>query len=329
METKGIRIENWLHSLLVYNLCDIEEFDEVYEQMRSRDRQGHEITSDLWGYVLNAGSDVRHYGLVSYVWKRKVALGDLIPSDETAQRIIDMAVAAGDVEFVNEIFAFYSAKDLDFPVDDVSVLVEAHINSDNLANAFFDLCIMHRTGIAVGEKAMRRILEYMLRTGAQPRDAWTILQKIAEKKFTIPLPLAKVVLELCHCYALDDRDVVLEAIAFYNDLSMLCPEGVRDVAVYNILIDTSRRAGNYQAAMFVIKEMSALGVVRNSETFEYIILACLEAGNSESAYRYFGDMRQQHGLSLDGHAKTRIGQVLADMSDGYSGRLHLELHSKA
>lgn len=312
METKGIHVEDWLHSLLIYNLCDVGEYDEVYNLMLSRDAQGHEMTADLWVYVLSASSEVHHYGIVSYAWKRKLSPERLLPSDEVSRRVINMAILAGDTEFVNEIYNLYAMKGHDFPLDDVSELVEAHINSKSnskfgrLASAFYDLCTMHKSGIPIGEKITSIILDYMIRKKIRPRDSWIVLQRFTKNmNSSIPMPLAKTLLKVYQHNVHHDKGAVDDGITLYKEMYSLCPEGTRDVTVFNSLIDMSRRGGNYQAAMFVINEMALLGIVRNSETFEHIILTCLDAKNILSASRYLLDMKSQ-GLSFSEAGRMRI-----------------------
>lgn len=58
--------------------------------------------------------------------------------------------------------------------------------------------------------------------------------------------------------------------------------------------------------MFIIKEMSALNVMPLDETFEDIILMCLEHNNFGSAYHYFQDFMERGGrLSKDAAVQIR------------------------
>ena len=61
MQGEGIRIQPWLHDMLVYNLCEAEEFDEVLKIMRWRISSGEMmISASLWYSLLDTASRALH-----------------------------------------------------------------------------------------------------------------------------------------------------------------------------------------------------------------------------------------------------------------------------
>ena len=324
METKGIPIETWLHSLLVYNLCDVEEFDEVLDLMRSRDKQNHEITPDLWKYVLDAASLALHHNMTSYVWTHRVGLGYLQPSDRVCSNVLTVAARVGDSGLATSVFHFLAGTGHSMTLYDYERMADAHVVSGDIFSAFEILCGMHKGGVCVKESSTRSILTYMIRHQVRARDAWAMLKRLQAMKYAIPVLCAKVVIELCEHHSLHDARAVDDGIALYKELYTLCPEGA-DVSTYNTLINMCRHGKNHVAAMFVIKEMASLGVVPDSTTFEYIILTCLDFGNYASAYMYFRDMLER-GCAVGEEGRAGIRRMTAGSTDVYAIKLTSHPH---
>ena len=63
MNVEGIRIQPWLHDMMVYILCEAEEIDEALKIMRQRTSNGEMILSaTLWYSFLDAASRALHVG---------------------------------------------------------------------------------------------------------------------------------------------------------------------------------------------------------------------------------------------------------------------------
>lgn len=319
METKGIHIENWLHSLLVYNLCEFEEFDEVLNLMRSRDSQNYDITYDLWMYVLDVASEAMHHETTAYVWKHRVGLGYLYPSYGVCSNALTVASRTGDTELAASVFRFLTDTGVPLNLEDYERMVETHVMSGDLFTAFDVLCNMHKAGIELEESSTRSVLTYMILNKTNPGDAWAMLKKLKAMKYEIPTRCAKSVIQLCEHTALYESSVVDTGIAFYKELHTLCPEGA-DVLIYNSLINMCRRGRNHKAAMFAVKEMASLGIVPDATTFEHMVGTCLEARNYRSAYMYFQDMMER-GHEVSEEAQTQIRELCSAVDDVYAMKL--------
>lgn len=327
MERKGIPVDAWLHSILVYNLCDAEEFDEVLKLMRSRADQGHEMSLNLWFYVLDVASEALHHETTKYIWKHVVELGFLKPSYGVCSNVLTIASRTGDTELATSVFRFLAETEVPFSLDDYEKLVETYVMAGDLYTAFDTLCTMQKSGIALEESSTRAILTYMIRSKTNPRDAWAMLKQLKAQKRDIPLGCANVVIELCEHAPIDDTSAVEDAIAFYKELYSLCPSGA-NVATYNSLITTCRRAKDTKACMFAVKEMAALGVMPDTTTFERLILMCLDSGNYRSAYMYFQDLLDRK-LSLSEAARAEIRQLCQGCDDEFALRLSLHSHIRS
>ncbi|KAJ9208829.1 hypothetical protein DTO021D3_46 [Paecilomyces variotii] len=325
MERKDIPVESWLHSLLVYNLCEVEEFDEVLNLMRGRVNQGHEMTLNLWLYVLDLASEALHHELTTYVWTRVVELGYLNPSRGVCSNVLTLASRTGDTELAASVLRFFEKTGVPFSLEDYEKFVETHLMAGDLYTAFNILCGMHESGTELEQSSVRGILTYMIRTGTQPRDAWAMLKRIKSSGKSVPIGCANVVIELCEHASPDGDSAVDQAIRFYKELYTLCPGGA-DVATYNSIIQICRNAKDTQACMFVIKEMAALGVSPDATTFERLIQMSLDSGNFQSGLMYFRDMTER-GFTLNRAAETEIWKQCQQSEDEFASLLRSSLQT--
>lgn len=316
MAVKDIYMENWLHNLLVYNLCEFEDFDAVLHLMRSRNNQGHDITLDLWYYVLDAASRAHHVQATRYVWRRVVELGYLHPPYGICSNVLSVASRGGDTRLAGSVLDHLGDSDIPLVAEDYERMAEAHLLAEDLQSAFGVICRMHNDGVPLHGSSTRSILTYMIETQTHPNTAWDILKQLKSMRFDIPVECANVVIEQCEMQAVHDSSMVNVGVALYKELYSLCTSGA-NVSTYNSLISMCRRGDNRQAAMFIVKEMSGLGVVPDDTTFEQIILACLDGGNFRSAYLYFQDLLGRGG-DVSEEAGAQIRTFSSHTSDNYA-----------
>lgn len=327
MERKDIPIENWLHSMMIYQLCDFQEFDEVYRLMLARNEQGHDMTLALWTHVLNTASHAQHMVTIRYVWRRMVELGYLHPSEETRNNVLALAARLGDIEQAESVFRFLADQEIAPRLQDFEHRMEAHVNAGDLSTAFHVLCTMQDVGITPGENSLKPILTYMIESKIDRREAWQMLKHLQNANNNIPLDAVQVIAELCEHHAREDPTVVDDAVGFYRELYSLCPGGA-NVQVYNTLIRMCRIARNREAGMFLVREMASLGVIPNATTFEAIVLMCLDANNYQSAYMYFQDMLKRDA-TVSPQAAREIQELCGKSVNEFAMRLQYHPQIKA
>ncbi|KAJ5081931.1 hypothetical protein NUU61_010195 [Penicillium alfredii] len=319
MERKEVFVENWLHSFLIYNLCDFNELDEVERLMRRRVDQYHEMTFPLWFHVLGAATEAHHGALTRYVWQQRVELGHLQPPAQLCRQVLALASRLGDPDLASSVFRFFSYHKISCGLEDYERLAEAHVGAGDLPGAFEVLCSMHEAGIALEESSTRAVVAYMIQSKIDRREAWQMLKRLKNVKRCIPIGCVRAIADLCEHDAQHDPSVADDGVGFYKELYTLCPEGA-DVRVYNALIRMCRRARNREAGMFIVKEMAAFGVVPNATTFETIILMCLDANNFRSAYMYFQDLVKRDA-SVSEEAQKEICEICSGSVDEFALRL--------
>ncbi|KAL4793257.1 hypothetical protein BDV19DRAFT_366906 [Aspergillus venezuelensis] len=307
MEKKGIEVKDWLHSLLVYYLCEVKELDPVLQLMESRMNQGHEMTEGLWKHVLRAAAHENHHAITSFVWKNFVELGVKPPGPELCSQILNVAANYGDVQLaasVRQMIQHHSETSL--KSGDCETMFIARLTGGDLEGALDLLCELHQEKHTFKKSSIESILGRCLAKKVLPGDAWSILREFKETGRKVPLLCARIVVDSCTRVAHADPFAVDDGIAFYKELHTLCDERP-SLDLFNSLLKMARTGNNAQAAMFFVKEMAALHVLPDSETFQHLIVMCLKSGNYQSARLYLDDLHKQNfRLSHATRAMLRI-----------------------
>ncbi|KAJ5993900.1 Ribonucleoprotein LSM domain eukaryotic/archaea-type [Penicillium sp. IBT 35674x] len=319
MERKGMQITNWLHSMVIYQLCDFQELDEVYRLMQARVEQGHDMTPELWAHVLKTASKALHYDLTRFIWRRQVDLGYLEPSQDIYGNAMAVASDAGDIDLALAIFRSCDNRGFPLKAQDYHRLVEIYLRSGDLAATFKLFCTMQELGLVPAEHSTEAVVSHMIERNTDPREAWQMLKHLKNEKWEVPIGCVRIIAELCEQLAHDDPSVVDDAVGFYKELYTLCPEGA-DVRVYNSLIRMCRHGQNRQSGLFLVKEMASFGVVPDAITFESLILMCLDARNYQSAYMYLRDLLDR-GDEVSDETRKQIRDLCSQSVHEFAVRL--------
>ncbi|RAL17713.1 pentatricopeptide repeat protein [Aspergillus homomorphus CBS 101889] len=319
MERKGVVVESWLFNMLVYYLCELQEWDEVLRLMRSRTEQHREITPELCSYVLEMASMAAHTETIWFIWKHKVELRYLRPSHAICNKVLGVAAHIGDVDLASSVIQYMAESEFNVTLQNYECMVAAHVVSGDLYAGLEVLCRMHKAGISLRHDSTRLVLKHMIEKNVNPRDVWAMLKKLKATKLPVPLLCALVVFEKCEHEALSDPLAVEDGVALYNELYTLCPNKA-DVSLFNVLINMCRRGENSDAGMFVVHEMAKLGVVPDGVTFEHLVMMCLDTGNYESAYMYFQDLLYR-GFSPSDETRAAIREICSHSRDQYARQL--------
>ena len=319
MERKDMFVENWLHGMIIYTLCDHQEFHEVFDLMRARVDQGHDMSNSLWAHVLTTASEALHHPTVRFVWRRMVELDYMHPPAEVCDNVLKVASKVGDTELSSSVSRYLDQNNIKLGRGQHEHLVEAHVSAGDLPAAFEALCAMHESGTPLADSSTAAVLAYMIENKTDRREAWQMLKRLKNEKRSIPIECVRAIVDLCEHDAHEDPSVVDDGVGFYKELYTLCPEGA-DVRVYNALIRMCRTAKNRQSGMFLVKEMASLGVVPNAITFESIILMCLDAGNFRSGFMYFQDLIKRDA-KVSQETQKEILEICSGSVDEFAMRL--------
>ena len=76
-----MRVPTYLYDIMVYTLCDLEEYEEVLEIMQYRINSGEkDISASMWAHILDTASRALHHRTTLYAWSERVDSDYLNPS---------------------------------------------------------------------------------------------------------------------------------------------------------------------------------------------------------------------------------------------------------
>ncbi|EED15527.1 pentatricopeptide repeat protein [Talaromyces stipitatus ATCC 10500] len=311
MEGKGIPLEQWLHSLLVYKLCDADEFTEALRLIRSRSNKAKSISSAMWLYLLRAAIRNSHYETVRYVWNNAVDLGYQDLSVPDCRDVLGFASDHGDIGFAESVFRHLSTLQKHPTSYDYEKLVQVYAQNADVKSAFEIICQMHKSRIPIESECTRPVLQSMETKLSDPTILWSEIRGLRKRGYEIPTTLANIVIQhtevLFQRGSLSASRAIDLAVYIYKDLFDICTDGA-NTETFNSLISLCHQTSKPGICTFFVKEMASLDVSPDQRTLETLILSCLDCGNDSSASKYLADLQAQ-GWQLSDLVKDRIREI--------------------
>lgn len=297
-EEEETKIKPWLYDMIVYTLCDVEEFDEALKIMRYRGSSGELLISGtLWSYLLDTASRALHYGATLYAWRKRVETSYFNPPSGVCINVLSTAARRGDFHLATDVFRILGNRAETLQLFHYESLLETYLASSDLKTAFTLLSVMISSGVPPSESSTRPIYLHLRQNASSPASALSILRDLHESNRPICAPAVNVIIEaFVHHRDLDS------AIETYKTLHELCPSGAT-TSTFNALFRGCAKAVRKDLAMFFVSEMVALKVAPNALTYDRLVLVCLNADEEEAeeektgqgfadAWRYFEEMRR-------------------------------------
>ncbi|SLM33839.1 Pentatricopeptide repeat [Lasallia pustulata] len=296
MNVEGIRIQPWLHDMMVYVLCEAEEIDEALKIMRQRTSNGEMmISATLWYSFLDAASRALHLEATLYAWRKRVESGYLNPPSGICLNVLATASRHGNFRLATDVFRILGNRTYTFQLHHYEALLEAYINGYDLRSALTLLCVMYSSGVPPTESSTRALFIYLRQKPFWPTKAFQILKELKDSKWDIPTPAVNCIIEAC----VHQNDLA-QAIEHYKNLHTLCSAGPT-TATFNVLLRGCSQTARKDLAMFLASEMLALNVPPDALTYDRLILVCLDADasydtcNTDTGYkdalRYLAEMK--------------------------------------
>ena len=296
----GKKIESWLHDLLIYTLCDIDEFDEVLHLMRYREDAGEgEISPALWSHILDTASQILHQEATTCVWRKQVEAGFLNPSLGVCLNVINTAARHGDSRIAFDVFRLLRGRKYAPQIYHYEALIESLVSgsSADLKQAAEVLSDMVSAGVPPTEGSTRPIYFFLKHYPKYFSDLVAILEELKAEKRPIPVPLVHLLLE-AH---ISRNDLSAAVECYKTQITHFIPSGPTLQTIL-ILLRCCHTARRKDVALFLAEELRRLKMKSTSEVFEHLILACVhglpEAGERpeqgwDDAWRYFVEMHER------------------------------------
>lgn len=313
---EGIGIQSWLQDMIVYILCDIEEFDEVLAITRQRVSSGNlTISPTLWFYILDTASRSLHHSATLYVWRKRVETFYLNPPSGMCVNILSTAARHGDFRLASDVCRILGNRREKLQLHHYESLLESYTVASDLKTALNILSVMTSSGVSPSASSVRPVYTLLCQTPSLLPSAVPILHELREMDHPVPITVVNVVIQ-----AFVTQKDLGSAVETYNTLQVLCPSGPI-TATFNELFRGCWQAARKDLAMFLASEMVALNIAPDLLTYDRLILICLKAAAThgaedayDDAWRYFQEMR---GMSWWPCRKTilELLQAGAEKSD--------------
>ncbi|OBT72966.1 hypothetical protein VF21_08479 [Pseudogymnoascus sp. 05NY08] len=334
---RHIPVEPWLYDILVYVFSEAGELPTALSILQSRaedpDRNPlypdpQDVSPGIWPYFLDTCAAAYDYAGVLYVWRKRVEIDYLRPSDGTLANVLNTAALAGDPALATSALKMLADRKGELPTSSYEAMLEAYATAKDVTNAFRVLCIM---GKASGESASKtpssattRPLFKLLREEGPDgiQDAWKALKPLQEEGKEIPIAAVNVILEA----ATSSGELGL-AMRLYKELvssqsaaalkteqpdsptaEVAASPNIRyktsrkalrvhpDTTTINVLLQGCTKirssASPKRMAMYLASEMARQGIRPDELTYDRLILVCLHEGQQdyEDAFRYLEEM---------------------------------------
>ncbi|KKZ66296.1 hypothetical protein EMCG_07960 [[Emmonsia] crescens] len=318
MQAQNIPIEPWLYSLLIYNLCAVEDFDMILELMLKWINNGNELSPNLWFHILVAASESFHEKCVSFVWKKRVQSGLINPPYGVCSNILIMTSRTGNTSLASKVFRVLREREGIFLLEDYNCLVDTYLAAGNLSLALRVLCTAQTATFTLDETATRSIFTYCIEKNIPPRTVWQKLTNMKTKeRRNVPLVAVNAVIEM----AVHHKSMTV-ALEFYRELADVFKHRP-SATTFNHLIRGCRVTGAHEMANFFVQEMILLDVFPDRMTYEYLVLLCVDAGRFREAHRYFVEMMDS-GFALTPGSKVHVRTRCFDSEDQYAKLLQYD-----
>ena len=288
VQRQGIRIQPWLYDTILYNLCDVEEFDEALSILQFRVDNGEQLISgELWYYFLDTASRALHHAATLYAWRERVETGYLNPPSGICLNVLNVAARHSDSALATSVFRILGSRTQTLQLYHYEALLESYLPT-NLKMAFTVLTLMIASGQPPTDSTTRPLFLHLRQSASLPSAALSILRDLKKQNHSIPPEAVNVIIEsFIHHNDLD------AAVEVYKKLHTLSPKGAT-TATFNILFRGCRTRKDL--AMFLAAEMVAMKLAPNPLTYDRLILVCLSAAEGDDgmddAWRYFNEMRK-------------------------------------
>ncbi|KAH7385497.1 hypothetical protein DE146DRAFT_208839 [Phaeosphaeria sp. MPI-PUGE-AT-0046c] len=297
MVNQDARVEPWLFDHAMWTLLEFGETEEAFHVLALKDgtkrRQNGtgsaKLSSALWGALLDAAARQQLYEPVSMVWNIQVQPGYLKPGTGACLSVLALAARYGDVHLATDVFRVLTARETIFTTHHYELLIQTHLNANDLSAALSVISIMADTKLKVDAGTCNPLFVYLRREKAgepsRPMAAFYILQDFEASGRKVPTAAINACMQAS--IALKRFE---EAIEIYKALHTVSHSGP-NTQTFNTLFQGCHQNNRKELAMFFANEMIQLQLKPDRLTYDRLISVSLESGDLEDALLYYQEMR--------------------------------------
>ena len=287
MEELPIPIHTWLHDLMIYSLCVVEDFDEVLWLLERRMKSDeHPISPTLWSHALDTASQAMHYPLTAYIFRTRVEPQYLNPSLGMLANILAVAARHRDVGLASSSFnLLFRRSDGLLQDQHYETLLETYLAADDLKNAIIVLTTMAAAGESLSESSTRHLYRYLCRNPFSTGTAKEMLSEIKDEGREVPIEALNTLIES----RIFHRSIS-DAIEIYKSMQSISPNIRPNQATFALLLRGCAHHRFSRTASLLVDEMRAMNVRFNGAMYDRLVLECVN--NDNGMERVFRKIQQ-------------------------------------
>ena len=312
MREANVNIETWLYDLLIYGLCDVQEFDEALSILKYRiNHEGRDsiathgdhdlkefVSTNVWYHFLDSASRAMHIEATTFVYNARVAPGYLNPSAGMCQNILICAARSGNTKLATSVFNVLTKRSGNpIQLHHFETLIEGYIGSGDLKTAMTLLSTAQQSGHTPVKGSTRPILLALRESRDHTQAALECLENLRDESRSVPLAALNLIIEAF--VSLDDFEGALRA---YNGLSTFdsprpsdSPHRrlVPDTETFNLLLQGCYQVQDKTKATLLASEMVALKINPDPLTYDTLVRICVKCDTEmDDAWRYVLEARK-------------------------------------
>lgn len=295
MDEKKIEVQLWLRRLLLYGLCDVEDFQAAVEVASTLPDIGEEMSMDIWCYLLDISSKAYHHGMVAYIWSKMISKDSFNPATGVCINVLTTAARAGDPRLATSVFRVLTQRNETIQLTEYETLIEALLKASSPESALRVLCALPRVDIDPEDGTTRSLVSF-LRADNQypPSAAWSFLGSLAAEADgadapSVPIAVVNAIME-AH---VDVREPLGAQNVYdaHTDARLPTP----NLRTFHILLRACVALGDVQEVERIFRMMSTFDVNADLFSYELAKQTALEARDYKAVDQYAAEIREIGG----------------------------------
>lgn len=201
--------------------------------------------------------------------------------------VLDTAARHGDPQLAVESMKILTSRSTILAIHHYEALVEAHIRSLDIYNAFRTITVMSQAGIEPAGSSTRAIFEFLAHKAKHPAQ-WSlrVLRQMHHDGCVVHISAFNVVLELF--YFERSYTQMFEVYKDWLSQDIIKP----NIDTFNLLLRGLRFMGHdiKDNCTFIVAELQRHAVEPDSITYDRLILACITVKDIDLALAYLDEM---------------------------------------
>ena len=298
MKKGHIPVPGWLYDILIYVFAEAGEHETALQLLQQvaenpdlnplERNSPDDVGKGVWSYLLDSAAAAYEYESVFYVWRKRVEIGYVRPSDGTLINILNTAALAGDSGLATDALKMLAERGGKLEVGAYEALLESYCGSGDIGNAIRVLGIMERAAMGEGMSGVGRPDSgstrplYMLLKDAGTHGieaAWEFLREIQREGADVPVAAVNVCIEAAEMSG--DLDL---AMPFYDELkagvTALKEEARREAEKKNTIGWRRKKAAKsteIEAIPKVMEKRTLLATPPDATTINLLLQGCGKA----------------------------------------------------